>query len=51
MSSQYSDTELEYWDGVANPMGKPCYSCMDFDCEHNANDEMNPECCGPEEGI
>ena len=37
MSCPYIDEELEKWDGVYNPMGKPCYECQDYDCEHNPN--------------
>lgn len=29
MSCPYSESELEYWDGVANPMGQDCYDCDD----------------------
>lgn len=37
----YSDKELDLWDSVTNPMGDECYTCDDFECEHNANyDEM-----------
>jgi hypothetical protein len=36
MSCPYSHEELEYWDGVCNPMGPECYECEDYDCEHNA---------------
>lgn len=43
-SCPYSDGELELWDGVTNPMGDDCYSCTDFDCEHNSNRDDNPEC-------
>ena len=39
MSCPYSDEELEYWDSVSNPMGDECYTCEDWDCEHNENDE------------
>lgn len=37
MGCPYSDEELTVWDGVENPMGDVCYSCEDFDCEHNPN--------------
>lgn len=42
MSCPYSQAELEKWDGASNPMGDDCYTCTDFECEHNANIE-NPE--------
>jgi hypothetical protein len=42
MSCPYSDEELQEWDGVTNPMGAPCYSCEDWDCEHNENED-HPE--------
>jgi len=42
MSCPYSDAELDYWDGVANPMGGACYSCQEYECEHNFNMD-NPE--------
>ena len=42
MSCPYSDEKLEYWDGVSNPMGQACYSCEDWECEHNENID-NPE--------
>lgn len=34
MSCPYSEEELQKWDGVSNPMGKPCQSCYQCDCEH-----------------
>lgn len=37
MSCPYSDEELDYWDGVYNPMGRACYTCEWYECEHNAN--------------
>lgn len=37
MSCPYSDEQLDYWDGVSNPMGKACYECEEWDCEHNPN--------------
>lgn len=42
MSCPYSDEELQYWDSVCNPMGQSCYSCEEYECEHNANVD-NPE--------
>lgn len=44
MSCPYSDEELAIWDGVTNPMSNICYTCTDFDCEHNSNYDENPEC-------
>jgi len=43
MGCPYSDDHLAVFDGVTNPMGEPCYTCTDFECEHNANIEENPE--------
>ena len=37
MSCRWSDEELEYWDGVTNPMGMECNECAEWDCEHNCN--------------
>lgn len=31
----FSDAELAYWDGSANPMGEACNSCHDYECPHN----------------
>lgn len=46
MGCPYSDTALDYWDGVYNPMGDACYNCDEFECEHNANfDNPNWEYC------
>lgn len=42
MSCPFSDAELEKWDSICNPMGDECYSCTDFDCDHNENYEENP---------
>lgn len=42
MSCPYTDEELELWDSVANPMGKECYICEEWACEHNFNPN-NPE--------
>ncbi len=36
-SCPYSSDELDYWDGVANPMGSACNECGEFECEHNCN--------------
>ena len=47
MSCPYSDEDLERFDSVSNPMGKECYTCEDFDCEHNENDD-NPDRCDPQ---
>lgn len=41
MRCPWSDEELEYWDGVSNPMGSECNECEVWDCEHNINDD-NP---------
>ncbi len=41
MSCPYSDKELDYWDGVCNPMGEACYTCEEYDCDHNENPD-NP---------
>lgn len=30
MSCPYSDEELDYWDGVCNPMGDACYECGEW---------------------
>lgn len=38
MSCPFSIEELEYFDGVVNPMGEACNDCEDFECEHNNND-------------
>jgi len=43
MGCPYSEEHLVVFDGVANPMGEPCYTCADFECEHNSNIEENPE--------
>lgn len=37
MSCPYSDEELAYWEGVCNPIGDACYSCEEWECEHNEN--------------
>jgi len=37
MSCPYSEEDLDYWDGVANPMGEACNDCQDYDCDHNPN--------------
>lgn len=42
MTCPYTEFQLEVWDGVCTPMGEVCYSCEEFGCEHNANEE-NPE--------
>ena len=36
-SCPYSDEELDYWDGVSNPMGDACNDCLNYECEHNMN--------------
>jgi hypothetical protein len=40
----YSDEELEYWNGVCNPMGDACNGCQDYECEHNLNDPYDEMC-------
>lgn len=42
MSCPFSEFELDMFDGVVNPMGEPCNTCYDYECEHN-NNEDNPE--------
>lgn len=37
MGCPYSDKELDYWEGVCNPMGKACHTCEWYECEHNPN--------------
>ena len=46
-SCPYSDIELQYWDGVANPMGDACDDCTDVDCEHNLNPDPREWHPGP----
>lgn len=45
MSCPYSDEELDYWDGVCNPMGDACYECGEWECEHYAGEHgtFSPE--------
>lgn len=44
MSCPFSDEHLAVFDGVTNPMGDECCSCIEFECEHNVNYNENPEC-------
>jgi len=37
MGCPYTDEQLQFWDGVTNPMGEACHDCEDYDCEHNPN--------------
>jgi len=37
MSCPFTESELEIFDGVANPMGEVCMDCEDWECEHNNN--------------
>jgi hypothetical protein len=37
MSCPYNSEELDDWGSVNNPMGLPCYSCGEWECEHNFN--------------
>ena len=39
MGCPYSSEELDYWDGVYNPMGDACNECGEWECEHNLNAE------------
>ena len=50
MSCPYSSEELDYWDGVNNPMGKACYECEEWECEHNANPDSPYQADLMEEG-
>lgn len=53
MCHYYSEDTLQYWDSVANPIGKYCYECDDCYCEHWHGDHSdgcpnnNPDCFGP----
>ena len=47
----YSDEELEYWDGVSNPMGSECNDCEEYDCEHNLNPDPSEPYWDPYEVI
>lgn len=40
MSCPYTDDELEYFDGVSNPMGDACRDCDNFECEHNSTEDF-----------
>lgn len=37
LNCPYSSEELDYWDGVCNPMGEACFDCGEYECEHNPN--------------
>lgn len=46
MSCPYPSETLDYWDGVANPIGDACYACGEWECEHNLNSpypDFDPE--------
>ena len=47
MGCPYSSEELDYWDGVSNPMGDSCTDCEEYNCEHNPNPD--PFMPGPED--
>jgi hypothetical protein len=40
MSCPYN-AQLDQWDGVYNPIGRACYNCQEWWCEHNANNEID----------
>ena len=41
MDCPYSDEELQYFDGVNNPMGDECRNCQNFECEHNFTEQYD----------
>lgn len=41
--SYFSDNQLARWDGVCNPMGTPCYDCIQ-ECVHNPNWDFENDC-------
>jgi hypothetical protein len=51
LNCPYSDVELDYWDGVSNPMGSACNECEEYECEHNPNPDPSYYEPDPYEGV
>jgi len=41
MGCPHTAEELEYWDGVSNPMSAACDDCSEFDCIHHPTGEYS----------